>query len=177
MIIMINGAFGVGKTTTAQRLQQRIHNSMIYDPEEPGFMLRQIIPDTVLHEHERTGDFQDINIWKYLVVDVAGHLHRQYGKHLIIPMTIYKWEYFEYIHKGLQHLSQDTFHFCLIADQMTIHQRLLQRGEAEGSWAFAQTERCLAAYNQYHFAEYVDTHSRNEQQVAEYIYAKLPYHT
>ena len=43
MIIMINGAFGVGKTTIANELLKEIKNSMIYDPEEVGFMLRNII--------------------------------------------------------------------------------------------------------------------------------------
>lgn len=36
MIIMINGAFGVGKTTTAQALNEELANSMIYDPELVG---------------------------------------------------------------------------------------------------------------------------------------------
>ncbi|MEW4370095.1 AAA family ATPase [Paenibacillus kandeliae] len=172
MIIMINGAFGTGKTTTAKLLQQRIPNSMIYDPEEPGDLLRRIIPATILHPQEQTGDFQDIVIWKYLVVDIAGHLLRQYGKHLIVPMTLYKREYYEYIHNGLQQLSPDIAHFCLLADQDTIHQRLRQRGEVVGSWAFQQTEYCLAAYEQYDFSEYVDTQHRTEEQVAEYIYAQ-----
>ncbi|MDY0393289.1 AAA family ATPase [Virgibacillus halophilus] len=47
MIIMINGAFGVGKTTVANRLQKELDNSMIFDPEEVGFMLRNIIPDDI----------------------------------------------------------------------------------------------------------------------------------
>lgn len=38
MIIMINGAFGVGKTTIANMLQNEIKNSMIYDPEEIGYI-------------------------------------------------------------------------------------------------------------------------------------------
>lgn len=36
MIIMINGAFGVGKTTTAEALHKKMENSMIYDPEMIG---------------------------------------------------------------------------------------------------------------------------------------------
>ncbi|MBQ7827680.1 MAG: AAA family ATPase, partial [Clostridia bacterium] len=47
MIIMINGPFGVGKTTVASLLNERLDNSMIYDPEEVGFMLRSIISDEV----------------------------------------------------------------------------------------------------------------------------------
>lgn len=47
MIIMINGAFGVGKTTVATILLERIPNSMLIDPEEVGYMLRNIIKDEI----------------------------------------------------------------------------------------------------------------------------------
>lgn len=36
MIIWINGSFGVGKTTIAERLKDKIRESIIYDPEEIG---------------------------------------------------------------------------------------------------------------------------------------------
>jgi deoxyadenosine/deoxycytidine kinase len=44
MIIMLNGAFGIGKTSVANCLVKNIKNSMIYDPEEVGLLLRNIIP-------------------------------------------------------------------------------------------------------------------------------------
>ena len=52
MIIMINGAFGSGKTSAADALQPRIENSMIYDPEEIGYMVRKLLPEEY---RERTG--------------------------------------------------------------------------------------------------------------------------
>ncbi|MGY3188966.1 hypothetical protein [Lysinibacillus sp. TE18511] len=61
MIIMINGAFGVGKTTIANRLQNEIKNSMIYDPEEIGFMLRNVVPEDIKRNETCTGDFQDLD--------------------------------------------------------------------------------------------------------------------
>ena len=42
MIVMINGAFGVGKTTVAKGLLAGIPDSMLYDPEDVGQMLRTI---------------------------------------------------------------------------------------------------------------------------------------
>ena len=32
MIIWINGSFGVGKTTIAEKLKEKIRNSILYDP-------------------------------------------------------------------------------------------------------------------------------------------------
>lgn len=56
MIVMINGAFGAGKTTIAEMLLPLIPNSMIYDPEEVGFMLRKIVTEEIRLE----GDSIDI---------------------------------------------------------------------------------------------------------------------
>ncbi|KAB3532841.1 hypothetical protein [Alkaliphilus serpentinus] len=56
MIIMINGPFGVGKTTTAYKLLNSLDNSMIFDPEEVGFMLRNIITKDIRHDDEKKDD-------------------------------------------------------------------------------------------------------------------------
>ena len=39
MIIMVNGAFGAGKTSVANELLRRLDGAMLFDPEEVGFML------------------------------------------------------------------------------------------------------------------------------------------
>lgn len=90
MIIMINGAFGAGKTSAAAALQPKIANSMVYDPEEIGYMLRKLLPEEHREEKERTDDFQDIELWRVLTVKIAREVKQKYNKHLIIPMTIYK---------------------------------------------------------------------------------------
>ena len=38
---------------------------------------------------------------------------QKYNKHLIIPMTIYKEENFNYIYNGLKDIDQDIHHFAL----------------------------------------------------------------
>lgn len=125
MIIMINGAFGSGKTTTAQRLQPLIPNSMIYDPEEVGYMLRKIITED---EEELTDDFQDIELWRILAVKTAQELLKKYKKHLIVPMTIYKAVNFEYIYNGFKSMDREVFHFCLLASENTIKNVLKNEG-------------------------------------------------
>lgn len=40
MIIWINGPFGAGKTTLAERLRDRRPKSLIFDPEEIGCRFR-----------------------------------------------------------------------------------------------------------------------------------------
>lgn len=157
MIIMINGAFGVGKTTVANELLTKVDNSMLFDPEEVGFMLRHIITDKIMLPHEKTGDFQDLNLWKVLTVQVAESLRKNYKKSLIVPMTIYNKDYFKYIFEGLKHIDQNTYHFCLVASENTIYERLRKRGEEEGNWCFQQTKKCIQAFQDECFAEYVLT--------------------
>lgn len=172
MIIMINGAFGVGKTSVANYLAENIKNSMIYDPEEVGVLLRNIIPIGVMHDEEKTGDFQDLILWKNMVVTIAKEIKEQYNRDLIIPMTIRKVEYFKYIFNGMKNID-DVFHFCLTAPLYEIHSRLKERGEIPGSWAFLQTEKCIKAYENYDFSEYVNTYNISIEEVTQIIMNKI----
>ena len=61
---MINGAFGVGKTTVANKLLEELDNFMLFDPEEVGFMLQQVIPDDIKKLNEQTDNFQDLEMWR-----------------------------------------------------------------------------------------------------------------
>lgn len=146
MIIMINGAFGSGKTTAAEALNKKIPGSMIFDPEEIGYMLRKVIPNEVKHKEEQTDDFQDLELWRTLVVACAKELKRKYNRTLIIPMTLYKPLNYEYIRNGLAELDSEIYHFCLTASIDTIHGRLNQRGETPGGWVYRQTDRCITAF-------------------------------
>lgn len=173
MIVMINGAFGVGKSTVASQLVNHLPNTMIYDPEEVGFMLRNIIPDVLKLEDERTGDFQDLGLWKVLVVDVAQQIVHKYSCNLLVPMTLKNKDYFDYIYAGLRSIDQNTFCFCLSASKKCIHKRLEERGDKLGSWAYNQTEDCLNAYSSDCFGEYIDTENKNIKDTVDHIISKL----
>lgn len=169
MIIMINGAFGVGKTSVANEIVKKIKRSIIYDPEEIGLYLRQNIPTNVFSEDEKTGDFQDIAIWKSMVVGIAEEIKKQYNCNLVVPMTIRKTEYFQYILRGFKNIDKDTHHFCLTASIEMIHKRLTNRGDLVGSWAFQQTEKCLDAFTTDDYKYYINTENMEIYEVVENI--------
>lgn len=173
MIIMINGAFGVGKTTVSNELLKVVKNSMIYDPEEIGFMLRNIIPKQIKQVEAVTGDFQDLELWKEFTVQVAGSLINKYETNLIVPMTIRNPFYLDYIKTGFGQIDKQTFHFCLTASKDTIYERLRKRGEEEGNWCFQQTEKCLNAFNENDFGEYINTDYVNITTVVDNIKQKV----
>lgn len=170
---MINGAFGVGKTTTTQMLVEKVENSMIFDPEEVGYMLRNIITDEIKHEEEKKDDFQALELWRVLTVKVAEELKRKYQKNLILPMTIRNYDYFRYIFDGLKKIDNDVHHFCLTAKKETIYNRLIQRGDKEGSWALQQIDECIENYSKYDFSHYINTDEVEVSKIVNIILEKI----
>jgi deoxyadenosine/deoxycytidine kinase len=169
MIIMINGAFGAGKTSVSALLNEQLPNSLIFDPEEVGFMLRNLIPASVKDEHENTGDFQDLELWRTLTVTVASDLYVKYKRNLIIPMTIRNESYFNHIYNGLKALDENTHHFCLSASAKTIESRLIGRGDPLGNWAHKQTHLCLEGFKRLQNTTFIDTEDKGISSIAEEI--------
>jgi chloramphenicol 3-O-phosphotransferase len=173
MIVMINGAYGAGKTTVASRLAASIPNSMLFDPEEVGFMLRRIVPEEMRLREEKTDNFQDLQLWGVLTVKVAGLLKMTYGKHLIVPMTIIHKEYFTYIFNGFKELDKHTCHFCLIASRETLYERLRRRGEAEGNWCYRQIPACVEAFQDTCFEEKIQTDGVPAEEIVDYVKKRI----
>jgi len=42
MIVIVNGAFGVGKTTVANLLRAKLRNTAVFDPERIGYVPRRL---------------------------------------------------------------------------------------------------------------------------------------
>src|SRR5262245_65467046 len=63
MILMINGSFGVGKTTIAKLLRGSLPGSAIYDPEWAGFVLKRL-PKWIKLNGSGSDDYQDIVLWR-----------------------------------------------------------------------------------------------------------------
>jgi hypothetical protein len=169
---MINGPFGVGKTTTAEALCAAIPGSMLYDPEIVGTALRYFTAG-VLTPAEQTDDFQDIALWPELTVLIAEQLMGQYRRHLIVPMTVAHPGYFETISAGFRRLSDQVLHFCLMAPITTIQARLLRRGDAEDSWAWRRSVEYLPRLADERFRQHVQTEARSPEQVAATISAAI----
>ena len=138
MIIWINGTFGVGKTHTAYELQRRIENSFLYDPELVGFFLRKNLPDGRIYD-----DFQKIPLWKNQVADNLIYCDKVRNI-TIVPMTLVDDEIFDFIFSELKKNNVDVRHYALVADKITIEQRLIKRGD-KNTWAYNQVERCLSS--------------------------------
>jgi hypothetical protein len=61
----------------------------------------------------------------------------------------------------------------LTANKETIYERLRKRGEEEGNWCFHQTDKCIKAFNENSFGEYINTETVNIADIIERIKAKI----
>ncbi|MFG1879589.1 AAA family ATPase [Sphaerisporangium sp. NPDC049003] len=183
MIIWINGPFGVGKTTTATLLHQELAGSILFDPEEVGFLLRKSIPE----DHPaRLKDFQDYPMWRSLVADTAIHLDRYIGQPPVIaPMTLIRRDYAMQIFDAIQAGGAQVHHLLIHADTDTIATRIESSMEFPGDDERSEKVRAfrrrkLQPYEQayatwlHNEAEVIDTTTLTPQQVLEQALKLLP---
>ncbi|MEV6904354.1 AAA family ATPase [Amycolatopsis sp. NPDC051372] len=119
MIVWLNGTFGSGKTTTARELTGLL-GARVFDPEYVGYLLRVPFP-------EPEGDFQDLDLWRPLVVETLARVHAHTGGPLVAPQTILVERYAREIFDGLSARGITVHHFVLHANR----DELLRRIEAD----------------------------------------------
>ncbi|MFJ8937213.1 NUDIX domain-containing protein [Streptomyces sp. NPDC102365] len=151
IVVWINGAFGAGKTTTARELIDLIPNSTLFDPELIGTGLAQLLPAKRLAE---VGDFQDLPIWRRLVVDTAAAMLSELGGVLVVPMTLLRQEYRDEIFGGLASRRIAVRHVVLAPAETILRERIADRevppdlpdGEIRvRQWSYDQIEPYRAA--------------------------------
>ncbi|MGW0940110.1 NUDIX domain-containing protein [Streptomyces sp. NPDC002666] len=151
MIVWINGAFGAGKTSAARELIDLIPNSTFYDPELTGTGLGSLLPQKKFAE---VSDFQDLPIWRRLVVDTAAALLAEVGGVLVVPMTLLRQEYRDEIFGGLASRRIAVRHVLLSPEETILRQRIAHRAEfpddpvkadGSGQWAYDRIETYRSA--------------------------------
>ena len=168
MIIWLNGPFGVGKTTLANLLHQEIPNSILYDPELLGDFFQENLPKAVCPE-----DFQDYPIWRQISVQIIRDLATKTGQVNIVPMTVFKKEYYQEIIE--QELREDMCvqHYTLVAENETILYRLDKRTQENNNWALKHLDNCLQAFEDQIPGQKIDTDSLTVDELAEIVLRDL----
>jgi hypothetical protein len=172
VIIVLNGPFGVGKTTIAHRLPHRLPHAMIYDPEIIGHAVNALT-DGVRLPVENTDDFQDIALWPILTVDISARLHHQYQRDLVVPMTLVHPGYFATITAGLARVAPPFHHFCLIATPATIHARLITRGDDVTGWAWRKSQEYLPRFTESRFRIHIDTEQQHPDAITDTLWTHI----
>ncbi|MEV0494381.1 AAA family ATPase [Streptomyces atratus] len=147
MIVWVNGAFGSGKTTLVAELHRRWPEALVYDPEQIGYVLRDIV-------EVPKGNFQHLPLWRRQVASMAIGLVEEYGRPVLAPMTVVDPQYADEIFGALETAGVTVHHFFLEVSADVLEQRLDARvvapddpvrDEAARRWGKAQIAQCVAA--------------------------------
>lgn len=147
MIVWINGAFGAGKTTLAEELHRRLPDALPFDPEYVGAILVIWVPPAP------SGDFQDIPLWRKLVAEFAIGLAAEYGRTLIVPMTLVNTMYRDEIFGLITDAGQPLLHVFLDVPAVELRRRidgqiLVDDPAADAqarAFRYSNVDRCVAA--------------------------------
>ena len=148
MFILLNGSFGIGKTTAANKLAEVLPRAAISDPEDVGFVLRRL-PAWMLGLHRQPGDYQDIALWRRLIVLQARWARRR-ADIVIVPMAFTNRDYLDAFATALRKTAP-VHKICLVAPLMVVRERLAARALAEGrpglsDFELRRSAECVAAH-------------------------------
>jgi hypothetical protein len=161
VILLINGPFGVGKTTVARILVGRLRRAVLFDPEHVGWWLR-------LAGSEHT-DFQDDPRWPGHVVKTA-RVMRVFGRTLVMPITLWRSERFDAVVRGLKEFAP-TIAFRLSAAESELRRRIDADLKQPGArtWRLKHLRACLEAFSSGDFGLELPTDGFTAEQVATQI--------
>ena len=169
MIIWISGPYGVGKSTLAQFMAERMPDTLVFDAEEVGNAVRGNYPDC-----PKGFIFEDYPLWGEFCCKLLKDIHETYRKNILVPMTLVRRESYRIIRK-LRRAGIRTELVILEASHQTVHDRILSRGEEEGCWCMENIE--LSRAGTHAFAGlHIETDGRTVEELYRTVCArcKLP---
>ena len=171
MIVFLNGAFGVGKTSTARVLHAALSGSVVFDPEWVGSMLMATLGD----RPDWPPDYQLLPAWRRIVVSTVNELRREYDETLIVPMTVLRVEVWRDLSSGFREADADLRAFRLTATEATLRARIVGRPEDEGphDWCLGHMPAALAALRDEEYGTEMPTDERTPEEIGAAILGTL----
>jgi hypothetical protein len=167
VIVLLNGPFGVGKTTVARLLVERLEGARLFDPERIGFVLRRTVARGV-------PDYQVLGSWRALTI-LGARFSRLVSPTVVLPMTLWRQDVYDEITAGLRSADPRVAPFLLTAEEQVIRARILADTVESGArdWRLEHVGPCLAAFADAPFGHKIDTGERSPVEVVGEIMALL----
>ncbi|HEX6083646.1 MAG TPA: AAA family ATPase [Thermoanaerobaculia bacterium] len=162
MILFLNGAFGIGKSTVSRALVERLPRAVLFDPEPLGIALQRL---------RRVDDFQDLALWRRLTL-LGLRCTRLLRPNVIVPLAISNAAYLAELRDGASRFDARVLHVCLVAPFDVVRERLRRRGRDAGEWELRRARECCDAHGDPRFATQVSA-EREPSAIVEELLARL----
>ena len=168
-IVFINGAFGIGKTSTARALKTVLGRGATYNPEIIGGVILRL-PHWLNLTNQNSGDYQDIPLWRNMTA-LGIRLTRLVSPLVVVPMAFSNCIYLAQIMDKVRRVDADVRQVCLVAPLDVVESRLRKRGDVpkQLSWQLARARTCCAAHESEAFAPRIDATTRGPGEIAQEI--------
>jgi thymidylate kinase len=170
MFVLVNGSFGIGKTTTSKALVKALPNATIFDPEDVGYVLHRL-PPILMGRLRKADDYQDLWLWRWLIGIGGRHAHggRDF---VVVPMAFTNLRYLDGFAAALEKRAP-VRRFCLVAPLELVRARLAQRATRQNremtAWELRRSAECVAAHADPAFGEPIDAAQSPEAIVADIV--------
>jgi chloramphenicol 3-O-phosphotransferase len=166
VILLLNGAFGIGKTTVAHALVRRLPRTVIFDPEWIGIPLQRLTRVLGM----TVDDFQDLQLWRSVTAATL-RIVRLFWPTVVVPMAISNVAYVTELRTRLARFEPSVLHVCLVAPVETVHARLRSRGAhpVTDAWSYRRAAECCAVHADHAFSHHVGATAPIEDVVAEVL--------
>jgi len=163
VIVWINGAFGAGKSTTAALVVERLDGAKLFDPEYVGYMLMPFVESP-------TGDFQDLPLWRHLVIETMTGLAQHYPHPWVAPMSLINATYRDEILGGIRGGGVAVVEFVLAVSEEQLRARIdADQAEARArQWRHDHVSQALTTFASLPDATFIDA-AQAPERVAEAI--------
>lgn len=169
MILWIDGAYGVGKSTLSEELVKLDTNLFIFDAEAVGNAVRDNMPKCLFNGYI----FEGYDLWFKTIVELLKEITSSYGGDILVPMTLIKVDSFDKIATPLQKVGVEVKHLLLDADYDRIKGRILNRGEDEDCWCIQNINLCLTNQKAFKNVYRVNTVDLPPKDLAALVYEKF----